>query len=52
VSRAAPVVSIGPETTRAARDAGLTVAAEAAESDLDGVVAAAESAMRDATRRS
>jgi uroporphyrinogen-III synthase len=29
-----PVVSIGPETTRAAREAGLTVAAEARSSDL------------------
>jgi uroporphyrinogen-III synthase len=40
-----PVVSIGPETTRAARDAGLTVAAEARTSDVDGVVEAVERAV-------
>ena len=39
------VVSIGPETTRAARDAGVTVAVEASRSDLDGVVAAVEEAL-------
>jgi uroporphyrinogen-III synthase len=37
---AAPVVSIGPETSRAARDAGLAVVAEAASHDLAGLVAA------------
>ncbi|HKY25560.1 MAG TPA: uroporphyrinogen-III synthase [Gaiella sp.] len=42
VTRDMPAVSIGPETTRAALDAGLEVAAEAASSDLDGVVAAVE----------
>lgn len=35
-----PAVSIGPETTRAAREAGVMVAAEAATSDIDGLVAA------------
>ena len=37
-----PAVSIGPETTRAARAAGITVLAEAERSDLDGVVSAVE----------
>jgi uroporphyrinogen III methyltransferase/synthase len=37
---ATPAVSIGPETTRAARAAGVTVAAEAVPSDVDGLVAA------------
>jgi uroporphyrinogen-III synthase len=32
-----PVVSIGPETSRTARAAGLTVAAEAASPDVDGL---------------
>jgi uroporphyrinogen-III synthase len=45
VTRDVPVVSIGPETTRAALDAGLEVAAEAASSDLDGVAAAVEDAL-------
>jgi uroporphyrinogen-III synthase len=45
VTREVPAVSIGPETSRAARDAGVTVAAEAARSDLDGVVAAVEGAL-------
>lgn len=35
-----PVVSIGPQTTRVAEEAGLRVAAEAETHDLDGVVAA------------
>jgi uroporphyrinogen-III synthase len=35
-----PAVSIGPQTTRVARAAGLTVLAEAATHDLDGLVAA------------
>jgi uroporphyrinogen-III synthase len=39
-STAIPSVSIGPETTRAARAAGLTVAAEARRHDLDGLAAA------------
>lgn len=42
----APAVSIGPETTRAALDAGTRVAAEAPSSDLEGVVAAVEHALR------
>jgi uroporphyrinogen III methyltransferase / synthase len=40
----APVVSIGPETTRAAREAGVEVAAEATTHDLDGLVAAVSGA--------
>ena len=35
-----PAVTIGPETTRTARSAGLTVVAEADPHDLDGLVAA------------
>jgi uroporphyrinogen III methyltransferase/synthase len=35
-----PAVSIGPETTRAARAAGIDVVAEAATHDLEGLVAA------------
>lgn len=42
VTRGVPTVSIGPETTRAARAAGITVLAEAERSDLDGVVSAVE----------
>jgi uroporphyrinogen-III synthase len=41
---AIPAVSIGPETTRAARAAGVTVAAEAETHDLAGLVAAVEAA--------
>ena len=36
----APAATIGPETSRVAREAGLIVAAEAATHDLDGLVAA------------
>ena len=43
-----PVVSLGPETTRDARRAGLVVAAEAKTHDLGGLVAAVEAAVRDA----
>ena len=39
-----PAVSIGPETTAVARDAGVEVVAEAVTHDLDGLVAAVESA--------
>jgi uroporphyrinogen-III synthase len=39
-----PAVSIGPETTRAARAAGVRVAAEAETHDLPGLVAAVERA--------
>ena len=35
-----PVVSIGPETTRAAREAGLEVVAEARPHTLDGLAEA------------
>jgi uroporphyrinogen-III synthase len=41
----APVVSIGPETSRTARRLGLTVAAEAATHDLEGLVAAVRDLM-------
>ena len=39
-ARAAPAVSIGPETTKVARSVGLEVAVEATTHDLDGLVAA------------
>jgi len=45
VGGAAPAVSIGPETTRAAETAGLTVAAEAPTYDLAGLVAAVRDLM-------
>ncbi len=38
-------MSIGPETTRAAREAGVVVAAEASASDLEGVAGAVERAL-------
>lgn len=41
-----PAVSIGPETTRAARAAGLDVVAEAATHDLEGLLAAISAAAR------
>ena len=41
-----PAVSIGPETTRAAKAAGVNVVAEARTHDLDGLAAAvAEAAL-------
>lgn len=40
-----PAVTIGPETTRAARAAGLDVVAEATSHDLDGLVAAVRDVM-------
>jgi len=43
---AIPAVSIGPETTRAAEDAGLPVVFEAETHDLDGLVAAVMRATR------
>jgi uroporphyrinogen-III synthase len=41
----APAVTIGPQTSRVARRVGLEVAAEAATSDLDGLVAAVRDLM-------
>ncbi len=41
-----PAVSIGPQTTAAARAAGVTVVAEAERHDLDGLVAAVAAAAR------
>ena len=43
-----PCVSIGPETSRAARSAGLVVAAEAATHDLAGLVAVVRDLMKSA----
>lgn len=40
LGRDAPAVTIGPETTRAARGAGVVVVAEARTHDLDGLVEA------------
>lgn len=40
-----PAVSIGPETTRAATSAGITVVAEARSHDLDGLLVAVEEAL-------
>jgi uroporphyrinogen-III synthase len=47
VGGAAPAASIGPETTRVAQSVGLTVVAEAATHDLDGLVAAVRDLMGD-----
>ena len=45
IGGSAPAVSIGPETTRIARVAGLSVAGEAATHDLAGLVAAVRDLM-------
>jgi uroporphyrinogen-III synthase len=42
----APAVTIGPETSRAASAAGVTVAAEATSSDVTGLLDAVERALR------
>jgi uroporphyrinogen-III synthase len=44
LGRRAPAVSIGPETTRAARRAGVAVVAEATDHNLEGLVAAVSEA--------
>src|SRR5581483_5474197 len=44
ITRAIPVVSIGPETSAAATDAGLVVAAEAASQTVEGLVSAVRAA--------
>ena len=44
-----PVVSIGPQTTRAAIQHGLVIAAEAKTHDLEGLVAAVETATPNAS---
>jgi len=46
VAHVPPVVSIGPETTRAARACGLQIAGEAVTHNLAGLVAAVEAALR------
>jgi uroporphyrinogen-III synthase len=48
IDRTVPVVSIGPQTTRAAVDRGLVVVAEAENHDLEGLVAAVSAAARSA----
>jgi uroporphyrinogen-III synthase len=45
LGQSAPAVSIGPETTRAARDAGVTVLAEASTADVAGLVDAVRRAL-------
>jgi len=50
VGGAAPGVTIGPETSRVARSVGLSVAAEAASHDLDGLVGAVSDLMKSAER--
>jgi uroporphyrinogen-III synthase len=45
VGGSAPVVSIGPETSRVARSVGLDVVSEARTHDLDGLVAAVRDLM-------
>jgi len=46
-ARAVPVVVIGPQTAAAARELGLDVVGEAAEHDLDGLLAALNRALAD-----
>ena len=46
LKRATPVVSMGPQTTTVAHEAGLDVLAEAAHSSLEGLVGAVRSAAR------
>jgi uroporphyrinogen-III synthase len=48
IDRSVPVVSIGPQTSRAAVRRGLVVLAEAETHDLDGLVAAVHAAARSA----
>jgi uroporphyrinogen-III synthase len=48
IGGSAPAVSIGPQTTRVAESVGLTVAAEAASHDFDGLVAAVRDLMNSA----
>ena len=51
LGHATPAVTIGPETTRAAREGGVRVLVEARTHDLDGLVAAlAEAAAEDRSR--
>jgi len=45
VTLGVPAVTMGPETSRAARAAGVSVLAEASTHDLDGIVAAVEAAL-------
>jgi uroporphyrinogen-III synthase len=46
VDRSIPAISIGPETTAAARSAGITVLRQARTHDLDGLVEAVAEAAR------
>lgn len=46
LASATPAATIGPETTRAAREGGVTVAAQAVTSDLEGLLAAVERAVQ------
>jgi uroporphyrinogen-III synthase len=48
IGGSAPAVTIGPETTRAARESGLRVVAEAPTHDLAGLVAAVRDLMKSA----
>lgn len=46
LGRGVPAVSIGPETSRAAREAGVAIAAEASSHDLEGLVEAVRQAAK------